>query len=362
MKKILVALFVPFCLLVLFTGSAAAGEEGRRPRPDDAKFLLSPEELEDLLAPVALYPDPLLAQLLPAATFTDQLRDAARYVERHGSSARIDRQDWDVSVKAVAHYPELLFMMNRNYPWTVTVGKAFLNQETQVLDAIQRLRREAYETGNLRSTREQQVLTKGNIIRIVPADPVYLYLPQYDPGVVYAQEPGPGQTFVSFGLGVTIGAWLNRDCDWSGHRIYYHGWRDRGWVSRSRPHVQTGNRAYVGRSAQAIHVDRTVSRRDNRSYREELQRGAAARAHRQGETTPASRYRVRRGPQLRPPAEPSAAPPAGRSEPRRDEPATAPPPAPSPVIEPGGGSPSPAPPSSAPPAAPHPVSPGSRAR
>ncbi|UFS69921.1 DUF3300 domain-containing protein [Geomonas sp. RF6] len=319
MKKSLVAVLVPLCLLVLLTGSAAHADSARPGYQSTGR--LAPEELEELLAPIALYPDPLLAQLLPAATFTDQIVYAARFLERYGSSARIDGEEWDVSVKAIAHYPEVLFMMEREYQWTVTVGQAFLNQEPEVLDAIQRLRERAYAAGKLRSTREEQVIVQAGYIRIVPADPLYLYVPRYDPRTVYLEERPDDAPPITYGFGFTIGSWLNRDCDWGGRRVYYHGWRDRGWVKRSRPHVQLRNKAYVGDKAKEIRIDRSVAARDNSRYRQEL-RTSSRSAARPAES-PA--VRVRRGPQLRPPAggaQPGGNAPAGREAPRTHAPAT----------------------------------------
>lgn len=150
MKRVFIAL-----LLFLVAGQMAWADELNPPYEEGTTYsdaLFSTEELEDLLAPIALYPDPLIAQALPAATFVDQISDAARYLSQEGKYARIDQQPWDVSVKAVAHYPELLFMMDRKYEWTVSLGQAFLNQREDVMNAIQLLRRDALDAGNLLST------------------------------------------------------------------------------------------------------------------------------------------------------------------------------------------------------------------
>ncbi|NTU76750.1 MAG: DUF3300 domain-containing protein, partial [Alphaproteobacteria bacterium] len=98
-------------------------------------------------------------------------------------------------------------------------------------EAIQRLRAEAMANGNLVSTAQQEVIVDGAVIRIVPAQAEVIYVPSYDPMLVYAGPP-PQYGFITFGIGFTIGAWLNRDCDWHRHRIYYHGWRGRGWIDR----------------------------------------------------------------------------------------------------------------------------------
>src|SRR5580698_4117664 len=98
----------------------------------------SPEELDNLLASVALYPDPLLAQLLPAATFPDQIDEAARFCRAGANPAAIDSQPWDVSVKAVAHYPSVLYMMADGLDWTTSLGQAYVNQQDDLMASVQR--------------------------------------------------------------------------------------------------------------------------------------------------------------------------------------------------------------------------------
>ena len=201
----------------------------------------SPEQLDNLLAPIALYPDPLLAQVLPAATFTDQIDDAARYVREYGQDG-VDEQDWDVSVRAVAHYPAVLEMMDEKMDWTTAVGQAYVNQSTDVMESVQRLRRLAYEQGNLVTTPQWEIVPSGGFIQIWPAGPEYIYVPVYDPVLIYHRRcyyDGGFRFGFTFGRSLFIGVWLNRDTDWRGHRIYYTGWRgDEGWQRRSRPFVE----------------------------------------------------------------------------------------------------------------------------
>jgi len=262
-------------LLVLFTiglGRVSLAAEpgyimsGEQP----GAYLLTPEELDDLLAPIALYPDPLIAQILPAATFVDQIGDAARHVREFGKSARIDDQGWDVSVKAVAHYPEVLFMMEENYQWTVSLGQAFIYQQQDVMDTVQRLRADARAQGNLYSTREQQVIYETEVIRIVPASPQYVYVPVYDPRVVYWEQYNPVYPFITFSVGFAIGAWLNRDCNWRERRVYYHGWRGGGWVSRARPHIRDRRGVYINRRAAVINTNTRVLQHDTSRFRQQL--------------------------------------------------------------------------------------------
>ncbi len=242
--------------------------------------LFTPDELDDLLAPIALYPDPLIAQILPAATFIDQIDEAARYVRQYGRSAPIDDQPWDVSVKAVAHYPDVLFMMDQKYDWSVSLGQAFANQQQDIMDAIQRLRDEAQAAGNLVTTPQQQVLDEGGTISIVPAAPDVIYVPQYDPLVVYVAPPYPSYGFVTFGVGFTIGAWLNRDCDWHGHRVYYHGWRGGGWIGRARPHVHDRGHIYINNIYRTTTINRRVMQHDTRRFREDIRRNVQERRER----------------------------------------------------------------------------------
>lgn len=239
-------------------------------QPGDGNTLFSAEELDDLLAPVALYPDPLLAQILPAATFVDQIDEAVRYLRQYGNSARIDDMPWDVSVKAVAHYRDVLFMMDQKYDWTVSLGQAYVNQPQDVMAAIQRLRAEAMAAGNLVSTPQQQVITEDDEISIVPAQPAEIYIPQYDPLAVYLEHPYPVYGLITFGIGLPIGAWLNRDCDWHQHRVYYHGWQGSGWISRARPHIQVRNNVYVNKTYSVVKVNRQVVQHDTARYREDI--------------------------------------------------------------------------------------------
>ncbi len=235
--------------------------------------LFTPEELDELVAPIALYPDPLIAQILPAATFVDQIDEAARYVGQYGKASKIDDMSWDVSVKAVAHYPDVLFMMDRKYDWTVSLGQAYLEQEQEVMDAIQRLRVKAESAGTLASTTQQQVITEDDAVRILPAEPDVIYVPQYDPALAY----DPGYGFLGFGVGYTIGVWLNRDCDWRRHHIYYHGWKGTGWIDRARPHVQVRNRVYVNRNYINVNKNRGVMQLDSNRFHEDLRIGIRSR-------------------------------------------------------------------------------------
>jgi len=310
MKKVLITVYAALLAFGLIAGHAALADSDPYLPPDamdqSNDTLFTAEELDELVAPIALYPDPLLAQILPAATFIDQIDLAARYVRQYGKNALIDVQPWDVSVKALAHYPDVLYMMDQKYDWTVSLGQAFVNQQQDVMDAIQRLRAEAEVTGNLVSTPQQQVIDEGGVISIIPAAPDVIYVPQYDPMVVYVERPSPSYGFITFGIGFTIGAWLDRDCDWHGHRVYYHGWQGGGWIGRSRPHVQIRNNVYINRNNTVININRRVTQMDTGRHREEIRRDVQLRRERTGHAAPSARVE-QAGPALsgsRPPVRP----------------------------------------------------------
>ena len=224
--------------------------------------------LDNLVGPIALYPDALLAQVLVAATFPDQVEDAARWVREHGTDG-IDEQPWDVSVKSVAHYQSALNMMADKGDWTATLGRAYAYQSSDVMAAVQRMRRLADAQGNLVSTAQQQVVRESNSYVIVPAQPRVIYVPVYDPIVVYTRpifNVGFSSRYWSFGVGFPIGGWLNYDLDWGRRAVYYNGWDDvyvrsgGGWRARSRPFIQVTN-IYVSPRYRDVYVNRNVASR-----------------------------------------------------------------------------------------------------
>jgi len=223
-------------------------------QPPDALF--SPDQLDNLLAPVALYPDPLLAQVLVAATFPDQVDEAARFVRANSNPNDIDNQDWDISVKAVAHYPTALYLLADQLDWTTALGQAYIDQGDDVMASVQRLRAQAQAAGNLQSNADMQVNDDGGDIEIWPAQPQYIYVPEYDPSVVYVSATG-----FNFGSGFYIGAWLNTDFDWRAHRVIYHGWNEnRGWITRSKPYVRPSN-TYINERLRHVATNPKVASR-----------------------------------------------------------------------------------------------------
>ena len=232
----------------------------------------SPDQLDNLLSPIALYPDPLLAQVFVAATFPDQVEEAARYVRSYGQNG-VDDQDWDVSVKAVSHYPTVIEMMSDKIDWTTSLGQAYVNQSTDVASSVQRLRHLARHAGNLDSSAQQEVIEHDDYIAITPYQPQYIYVPVYDPAIIYYRRPYYGPA-ITFGIGFPIGAWLNLDFRWGygggWGGVYYTGWRREGWgggcwncgwIGRCREHVDIRNNVYINNRYTNITVNRTVINR-----------------------------------------------------------------------------------------------------
>lgn len=200
----------------------------------------SPEELNQLIAPIALYPDSLLAQIFMASTYPLEVVQAARWAKENKNlkgdalTAALEKQSWDPSVKSLVNFPQVLNMMNEKLDWTQKLGDAFLAQQKDVMDTVQKLRQKASAEGNLKSTEQQTVVVQKETQTIViePANPQVVYVPAYNPTVVYGAwaypayppysyyPPGyvPGAALFSFGVGVAVGAawgyaWGN--CNWN---------------------------------------------------------------------------------------------------------------------------------------------------
>ena len=216
----------------------------------------TPEQLQQLVAPIALYPDSLVAQILAASAFPEQVVEADRWVQAHADlkgdalAQAVDQEPWDPSVKALAAFPSVLGNMDKNLSWTSSLGDAYYNQEQDVMDAVQVMRQKAEEAGNLKSTPQQTVTTQDSTIVIQPASPDVVYVPAYDPWVVYGYPvvawpgwyPYPGiwyaGPYLSFGVGFGIGyfggfgwGWGHWGFDWHNHYAVYN--HDR-YYSRSR--------------------------------------------------------------------------------------------------------------------------------
>jgi uncharacterized membrane protein YgcG len=207
----------------------------------------TPEQLQQLVAPIALYPDSLVAQILAASTFPEQVVEADRWVQAHADlkgealGQAVDQQPWDPSVKALAAFPSVLGNMDKNLTWTSSLGDAYYNQQQDVMDAVQVMRQRAQEAGNLKSTPQQTVSTQDSTVVIQPADPNVVYVPAYNPWIVYGGPIGPwpgwypypgiwyGGPYLSFGLGFGIGfyggfgwGWNNWGFNWHNHYAIYN--------------------------------------------------------------------------------------------------------------------------------------------
>src|SRR2546430_1735074 len=242
-----------------------------------AKF--SPAQIEQLVAPIALYPDGLAVQVLIAATYPLEIVEAARWRAKNASlqgdalDKALETQKWDPSVESLTHFPDLLKRMSDNLDWTKDLGDAFLDQKDEVLDGVQRMRAKAYEAGTLKTTKEQtvtrEVVKEKEIIRVEPADPQVVYVPQYSPtaayGPTYAAPPAPyypamyppydpTMTLLTFGAGMAVGAAISGGCDWDDHNVYNNNYGGGGGgggnnnvnvnknVDRSRTKVEGGGR------------------------------------------------------------------------------------------------------------------------
>jgi hypothetical protein len=203
--------------------------------------------LDNLVARIALYPDSLLSQVLAAATYPDQIPEAAAWANQHNylrgddlaRAIQDDQLPWDPSVQALLPFPTVLDMMSRDMAWTSDLGNAFLAQQQQVMDAVQRMRQQAWNYGYLRSNSQVVVNRSGPYVEIVPVNPAYVYVPVYNPVVVFAR-PRPGfaiHAAISFGPAVTVGpafhpwGWGANHFAWSSHTV----------IINNRPWTRTWN-------------------------------------------------------------------------------------------------------------------------
>ncbi|MEN6437912.1 MAG: DUF3300 domain-containing protein [Syntrophobacter sp.] len=178
-------------ILIGFLILGLAVPPGSFAQSPDARARITQEELDQMLAPIALYPDSLLAQVLVAATYPEQVVEADQWFKQNSDlvgdplNAALDRMNWDLSVKALVPFPKVLDMMSAKLEWTQRLGLAFLAQQDDVMDTVQKLRARAHAQGNLKSTSEQTVVVKGESVEIIPANPQVVYVPAYNPTVVY---------------------------------------------------------------------------------------------------------------------------------------------------------------------------------
>jgi uncharacterized membrane protein YgcG len=280
-RQVLVSLLSLTLLFATWPQNLSAHQDAQSPEQaaqGQQYIQQTPEQLQQLVAPIALYPDSLVAQILAASTFPEQVVEADRWVQGRTDlkgdalGQAVDQQPWDPSVKALSAFPSVLGNMDKNLSWTSSLGDAYYNQQQDVMDAVQVMRQRAQEAGNLETTEQQTVTTQDSSIVIEPASPEIVYVPAYDPWVVYggpiAAWPGwypypgiwYGGPYLSFGVGFGIGyfggygwGWHHWGSDWHNRVVihdheryysrsntfynrnnYYRGGDARGGVNRDR--------------------------------------------------------------------------------------------------------------------------------
>ncbi len=258
------SLFVSCCLVFATTpGASVAQADQSAAQPPVQAAQQTPEQLQQLVAPIALYPDALVAQILAAATYPDEVVEADRWLQQHTDlkgeqlGNEVDKQPWDPSVKALVEFPPVLANMDKNLSWTSSLGDAYVNQQQDVMNAVQVMRGRAEKAGNLKSTSQEKVSKHGQTIVIEPSDPEVVYVPEYDPWLVYGDPIGiwpgwywyPGLFFdgpgLFFGLGFGVGffggfgwGWGHWGYDWHHHDIRF-----------DNQHYESHSRVFVNRNS-----------------------------------------------------------------------------------------------------------------
>jgi hypothetical protein len=277
----LMALLVPMTVGDMFA-------QGPPPPPPDQQYdqgggqqqayqPLPPETLNQLVAPIALYPDSLVAQVLAASTYPAQVASAEQFVSQNQGvppdqlGEMANQQPWDPSVKSLVAFPQVLSNLNQNMQWTTQLGNAYYNQPQDVMTAVQQMRQRAYDAGNLRSNQQLAVQYEPGAIVIQPAQPEVVYVPYYNPWVVYGAPiapygyyhyygPPPGVVLgvglaIGFGIGIGIGAFAhfgwgfhNWGPDWHSHTVVFN---HNTYISNSVTVVNHGNYGGFDRNPQA---------------------------------------------------------------------------------------------------------------
>ncbi len=293
MTRFPVALTLATCLLM-------AQASGQAPGPNSPPAVattfsgtdedLPPDQLQTLVAPVALYPDDLLAIVLPASTQPLQLVDAQRFLDRRTSDPKAQPpKSWDPSVIGLLNYPEVIALMNHDLTWTQQLGTSVIKQQPALMDAIQSFRQKVQSAGNLKSDEKQTVTVEKETIVIQPANPEVIYVPTYNPTtVIYAPAPGYPPPYVysapypyyyspaaTFATGVLVGASIGYAMSWNNHGIYHGNVNintaninnvnvNRANVNQANINRTTVNQANVNRTtANQANVNRTTANQAN---------------------------------------------------------------------------------------------------
>jgi uncharacterized membrane protein YgcG len=266
-RRVMQPVIVLACTILLFaigSGQVLAVQDAPGPPQEQPPYQqAAPEQLQQLVAPIAMYPDSLVAQVLAGSTFPEQIVEADRWVQAHPElkgdalGQAVDQQPWDPSVKALAAFPSVLGNMDKNLSWTSSLGDAYYNQQTDVMDAIQVMRQRAERAGELKTTPQQTVTTQDSTISVQPANPEIVYVPAYNPWMVYGDPieawpgwyPYPGiwygGPYLSFGGGFGIGffggfgwGWNHWGFNWGGRYSTFNNGR---YYSRSNTFYNRSN-------------------------------------------------------------------------------------------------------------------------
>ena len=272
------ALLAPGEIRLTAYAAPAPQDQAQQAAGGDAPKLKSADELDSLVAPIALYPDPLLAQILAAATYPLEIVQCARWMEKNAKlkgeelAKAAGKQPWDPSVQQLVAFPDVVKLLDQNIQWTQDLGNSVLDQQPDVMNAVQRMRKKAKDGGKLESTKEQKVEVKTveqkTVIEIVPSDPQVIYVPQYNPTVVYGAPPVAyayppvaypwgavaATAAVSFGVGMMMGAfWGGGGCcgygaNWGSANINVNNNfnRNTNIQGGNRTNIQGGNRTNAG--------------------------------------------------------------------------------------------------------------------
>lgn len=242
-------------LLALWLAVATTSVWAQQPPPGPPPLpppnqTLTPDQLNDLVAPIALYPDELVSQIMVAATYPLEVVEAYQFQNQNPTlkgpalTQAAQQQNWDPSVQALVLFPDVLKKLNADVTWTTNLGNAFLAQQQDVMDAVQRMRQRAQQAGRLQSTPQVNVANNGGYIGIEPVDPEVIYVPVYDPAWIWGPPLwypypawgwppfgfyGPGVYF-GWGLGINMGFYFG---------VGWHGWGGWGW------HPGWGNHAII---------------------------------------------------------------------------------------------------------------------
>jgi len=251
------SIFLSSCIaLATLPGGVAYAEDESTPEVPAVSAKPSADQLRQMVAPIALYPDSLVAQILAASTYPEQVVEADRWLQEHPGlkgdelAKQVDPQNWDPSVKALTAFPSVLSNMDKNLSWTTSLGEAYIGNQKDVMNAVQAMRKGAQKAGNLKTTSQETVVDQGKTIIIEPANPQIVYVPEYDPWLVYGPPlvPWPGWYWypglywtspgIAFGLGFGIGffggygwGWGHWAPDWRHHEVFFNHNR---YISHSR--------------------------------------------------------------------------------------------------------------------------------